>query len=537
MASTQRVFLGKMPECDVLVIGSGHNGLGLAAYCARAGLDVVVIESAGKIGGFLSTEAVTQPGFKHNLHAVTLGSYAPFYRDFDLQPFGVRFVKPSVEYTLLLPSSHLTIRCADPIENWRAVANFSQRDAKTIEELYRRFHRTWLKEFYSAPRPPGERGEDLSSGERREYNRISGLSFREAVDEFFESEEIKLFFCLRAIEITGDVGLGSKSASPDYPGTGDFLFRLAFDPEYQIVFGGTNELAQGIARLLQSLGARILAGSPVERVLVKDRTAVGVRLANGTIFEARAVVSGANFGSTMLDLVGEEHLDAAFANAVKGLHGSRAGKFDLHLAVTRPPRYRVPEASEALCLFLGYESLADVETRWSEICMGAFPARPAFHCGCTTIYDPASAPPGAHTLYLWQFVPVALSRSFTEAEAPAYLERILARWREYTSDLDEANLLGRYGYYLGNWKTRQAHPYGGVPVSHGHYYHARPLPECADYRTPLRGLYLCGSSSHPGGSVRFGPAYNAAQVVLEDLGLTPWWSRDLTPGTPLVLPP
>jgi phytoene dehydrogenase-like protein len=339
------------------------------------------------------------------------------------------------------------------------------------------------------------------------------------------------------MEITGDVGLAALDATADYPGTGDFLFRLAFDEEYHIVLGGTNELAQGIARLLARQGARILTSTPVERIVVRDGRAQGVRLANGETLEARAVVSGANFANTMLDLVGEEHLDPRFVERVKGLRPSRGGKFDVHLAVSIPPRYRAPEAREALCLFLGYEGLGDIETRWSEIQAGTFPVRPSFHCGCTSIYDPDSVPDGGHTLYLWQFVPAAVSRGTNEETAPGYLERILARWREYTADLGDAQILGRYGYYLANWKTKQAHPYGGVPLSHGQHYDRRPLPECADYRTPVPGLYLCGSASHPGGSVRFGPARNAAQVIAKDLGLKPWWNENLVPGTPLVSRP
>ncbi len=523
-----------MARADVVVIGSGHNGLGLAAYCARLGLEVVVVEAAARLGGLLSTEEVTLPGFRHNLHAVTLGSYAPFYRDFDLGSVGVRFVRPPVEYVLPLGDRHLTIRCGDPVANYQALAAFSRHDADAVQDIYRRFHRTWLGEFYSPPLPAGQRGQGLPGPDQREYQRLCGLSFRAAVDERFESEAIRLFFCLRAMELTGDVGLGARTAIADYPGTGDFLFRLAFDEEYHLVRGGTNELAQGLARLLRGLGARVLSGTPVERILVRDGAAQGVRLAGGETIEARIVASSANFGPTMLELVGPEHLEPGFVERVRGLRPSPGGKFDVHLAVKVPPRYRVPEAREALCLFLGYDGLDDVETRWSEIRAGAFPARPSFHCGCPSLHDPESAPAGGHTLYLWQFIPGALARETSGAAAGEYLERVLERWREYTDDLGEATILGRHAYSLANWTLPRAHPYGGVPVSHGQYYDRRPLPECAGYRTPVRNLYLCGSASHPGGSVRFGPARNAAQVIARDLGRKPWWDEALVPGTPLV---
>lgn len=522
-----------MTNCDVLVIGSGHNGLGLAAYCARAGLDVVVVEAAPAAGGLLSTEEATLPGFKHNLHAITLGSYAPFYCHFDLKNFGLSFVKPPVEYVALFPQAHLIIRCGQPVANFKALANFSRRDAQTIEDLYRRFHRAWLREYYSAPFPPGERGQSLPGGEQREYNRICNLSFREALDELYESEEIKLLFCLRCIEVSGDVALASKGAIPDYRGTGDLVFRLAFDEEYQICVGGTNELAQAIVRLIRSFGGRVITGAAVIKILVDGQKATGVKLVDGTTITARSVVSNSSFVGTMLELVGEEKLAGRFVEAVKNLRSSSAGKFDLHLAVTDAPRYRIPEAREALCLFLGYEGLGDIETRYAEIQAGEFPARPAFHCGCTTLHDPTCAPRGAHTLYLWQFVPGKISRAVAGPVAESYTERILAQWRQYTSDLSDRAILGRHAYYLGNWQNRQSH-WGAVAYSHGQYYRGRPLAECSDYRTPIDGLYHCGASSHPGGNVRFAPAHNAAMAVLKDLGRTPWWSQDLIPGTPLV---
>jgi phytoene dehydrogenase-like protein len=524
-------------NCDVLVIGSGHNGLGLAAYCARLGLDVVVVEASPKVGGLLSTEEVTLPGFRHNLHAVTLGSYAPVYRDFDLRRFGVRFVRPSVEYVMLLPDRHLTLRCGDPEANYRAIAAFSRRDADTIQDLHRRFHTTWLREYYAPPLPAGQRGQGLPPADQREFDRLCALPFRTAVDEMFESEEVRLLFALKAMELTGDTGIGARAAAPEYPGTGDFLFRLAFDEEYHLVIGGTNELGQGIARLLAHLGAKVLTGRPVERILVEGGRATGVRLAGGETISARAVVSSANFVGTMLDMVGPDQLPPEFAGRVRELKPSRGGKFDVHLAVEAAPRYRVPEAREALCLFLGWDGLEDIETRWSEVLTGTFPSKPSFHCGCTSLYDPETVPGAGHTLYLWMFVPAALSRATTEETSREYLARTLGRWRQYTDDLGDERILGRFGYYAANWKSKLAHPYGGLPMAFGQAGAARPLPECSDYRTPIQGLYHCGSSSYPGGTVRFAPGYNAAGVVAKDFGLKPWWNGDLPPGTPLVSKP
>ena len=520
-------------DCDVIVIGGGQNGLGVAAYCAKAGLDVVVLERAEKVGGFLSTEEVTLPGFRHSLHAITLGSYIPFYQHFDLKAFGVEFAKPPVEYAMLLPDRHLIIRRSNPPANYAAIANFSARDAQTIEDLYRQFHATWLEEFFSPP-VQGERGRALLDSERREYNRLCSLSLREAVEDCFESDAVRLLFCLRAMEFTGDPALGSTSK--ESRGTGDILFRLVCDEEYQIAVGGTNELAQGIARMVKKWGGKVLTRSPVAKVLVESGAATGVQLADGTTIRARTVVSNVGFSTAMLDLVGERYLTPEFVQAVKNLCSPISGTFNLHLAVSEPPIYRAPEARESLCVFLGYKALADLDTKWTEIEQGRFPTKPAFHCGCTTLHDPSCAPPGSHTLYLWQTIPGEMSRLMTEEEAGEWAEVILQRWREDCSNLTDERILARYIYYLTKWKTTQTNS-GGVTYSHGQYYDRRPLPGFSDYRTPIQGLYHASASSHPGGGVRFGPAHNASKIIFDDLGIAPWWSQELTPGMPLVARP
>ncbi len=519
-------------DCDVIVIGGGQNGLGVAAYCAKAGLKVVVLERAEKVGGFLSTEAVTLPGFKHSLHAITLGSYVPFYRHFDLKAFGVEFAKPPVEYAMLLPERHLIIRRSNPQANYAAIADFSERDAQAIEDLYRRFHATWLEEFYSAP-VPGERGRALPDSQRREYNRLCALSLREAVEDSFESDAVRLFFCLRAMEFTGDPALGSTRQ--ESRGTGDILFRLVCDEEYQIVVGGTNELAQGIARMIERWGGQVLTGSPVAKILVDSGRATGVQLADGTTLMAKTVVSNVGFPTTMLQFVGESYLTPDFAQAVKSLRWQITGTFNLHLAVSEPPIYQFPEAWESLCVFLGYKALADLDTKWAEIVQGRFPT-PAFHCGCTTLHDPSCAPPGSHTLYLWQTIPGEMSRLMTEEKASEHAEQVLRRWREQCPNLTNERILGRYIYNLTKWKNAQTNS-GGVAYSYGQYYDRRPLAGYSDYRTPITGLYHASASSHPGGGVRFGPAHNAAKIIFDDLGIAPWWSQELRPGMPLVAQP
>ena len=259
------------------------------------------------------------------------------------------------------------------------------------------------------------------------------------------------------------------------------------DEEYQICVGGTNELAQGIARMIERWGAKVVVGARVARVLVENGKATGVQLADGSTIRSRIVVSNAGFTGTMLNLVGEEHLAPGFVQEVKNLHPPVGGSFNLHLAVSELPVYRVPEARESLCIFLGFEGFADLQVKWSEIERGVLPAKPSFHCGSTTTHDPSCAPPGAHTLYLWEQISGKVSQGMTEEMAQEYGERVLKRWREYSPNLTEDRILGKYLYRFGKWKNQQVNS-GGLSLSRGQYYHRRPLPGFARLSNSHRGV-------------------------------------------------
>jgi phytoene dehydrogenase-like protein len=280
-----------------------------------------------------------------------------------------------------------------------------------------------------------------------------------------------------------------------------------------------------------SFGGEILVDAVVKRIIVKDGRAVGVELADGRTFKAtKMVVSNVDIGTTVR-LAGEENFGSAIVKKVNALKAQAWGRFDLHIASNEPPNYSGvddPAINRSLNVFVGYEGIDDIDRHTDEARKNEFPRKPSFHAGCQTLYDPSLAPPGKHTLWEWMYVSPQLSMETTESIAE-YTETVLARWREFAPNLGGDALVDAYPYYLRKWRARFLVP----SISNGQYYDKRPTAELSGYRTPIKGLYLCHSSSHPGGTVRFGPCYNALTVIAKDFGISKWWS-DPVPGIPLA---
>lgn len=521
-----------MAEFDAVIIGSGHNGLGLACYLGRSGMRVLVCEAAAVVGGFLNTEEVI-PGYRHSLHAITLGSYPPFYRDFDLSKHGLTMLKVDVEFGLLMGKRALVIHNGLLKENFKNFSKFSEKDARTLAVLHNKFHRTWLQEFYSQPKPTEERGIGLESDQRSEWKRICSMSPREVIDEFFESEMVKLFIASRVIEENADGhGLVASNMTLDFRGVGDHVFRVLTDPQYLLAQGGTHSLAEALARQVTALGGEILTDSPVEEALVNDGKAVGVRLVDGKVYSAaKLVVCNTGMGA-FLDFVGHA-LDESLVKKIGNIRTPVSGKLDLHIASNEPPRYEGaddPQIDRSLNVFVGYDDLSDLETHANDIKEGRFPQKPSFHGGCLSLYDHTVAPPGKYALWEWQFVSGKVVAGASQDKIDEYRDRILSRWREFAPNLTKSNLLGVHVAATQKGGHKSGYPSAGWGQSH----YGRPTPELSGYRTPIKGLYLCHSSGHPGGQVRFAAALNAFKVIAEDLGLRKWWSEP-APGQPYAV--
>ncbi len=217
--------------------------------------------------------------------------------------------------------------------------------------------------------------------------------------------------------------------------------------------------------------------------------------------------------------------------------GRRYGRWKLfsgHLALDEPPAYRAaaydPDCQRAVNLCIGYESLEDLEAHLDAVLSGRPPEIPGMQCGVFTLFDPTQAPPRKHTALVWQVAPYDLADGGPEAWddiKDEYLEACIARWREYAPNLDGNNILARATYtpydIVRSVHTMREGDFNAGALCRSQALENRPLPEMAQYKAPIEGLYLTGSSTHPGGLLTGGPGYNAAQAIHRDLGLNIWW--------------
>jgi phytoene dehydrogenase-like protein len=526
-------------EFDGIIIGSGYNGLTLGGYLAKQGLKVLVLERRMNYGGATITQEVTQPGFYHNLHANFVWSYGPPHQDMELHRYGLELKYGEVERCYLFDDgSTLRTYTDDPSRTYEQFKEVvGKADVDTLEDIFYRFLTKVEEEFYAPPKPPEERGEGLPDSDRKEYQRLCEMTGRELLHELFDSDKLKTFISMNACV---------RGMTDFYPGTGDFFLRYAASPKLGIVRGGTAQLAHALAAFFHTHGGVILNGCHVERINVEGGRATGVELSDGRRFRARSfVASEVDPPATFLRMVGREYLPQIVIERCENWEVEQHNAlFGFHAATEVAPDYtpKYPEeANSALAIFFGVDSLQELDAHWNQISGGRMPDKPGGDACCHTVIDPSYAPEGKHTLLFWQVGPAADKLAGGQRYDDIkwdYFERMGTRWQQYAPNLTPDTYLGRYAYTPADIQSRLINMVGGGcrqgSYGNGQWYYGRPFPECNSYRTPVEGLYLCGSSCHPGGSIHFGPGYNCANVIVDDLKLNRWWPSYRIIGKPLA---
>jgi phytoene dehydrogenase-like protein len=521
---------------DAIVVGGGHNGLVTASYLQRAGLKTLVLERASVIGGGLNTEERI-PGFKHNLHATNLAwmDYWPQIQDLELRKFGLKLAKPEVLFGLPLKSGRALVLYRDIKKSAKSIESFSKKDATNFEKYAEDFREFWesvvVPMFYSPPIDPDELQKKVKRSVKNgeEILRMMKMKACDLANELFEDDTVRaLTRYISTIPCEID----------DYEGSGLSLIGvMGFRWRgYQIVVGGSNNLAKSIEASFRAAGGEVRLNSDVAKIEVKDGRAIGISLEDGTIIGAkRAVISAVNAVYTLVDLVGAEYVDRNIMRKIRSYKWSEWALFGVHMALNEPPKHTAsksnPDVDMALKYFCGIESTSDIDRLWRDIRAGKLSDEPVFGSGAVTLFDPTQAPPGKHTAYIW--TPSAYSLkdggpSRWLSIKDDYEKSNIAKWAEYAPNLNDSNIIDSFAYT----------PYD-IPITNQNMVDGdfnigrfgmdqngvnRPIPELSGYRTPIAGLYLCGSSSHPGGSILGAPGYNAAGIIVEDLNLKKWWS-------------
>lgn len=519
---------------DFIIIGAGHNGLACAAYLAKAGQKVLVVERDARVGGGCHTEEVTLPGFKHNLCSVvhTHIPSSPVYRDLELERHGVRYVYPEHLRGTIFPDHRSIVMYRDPERMAAELAKFSARDARTYSQLHADYaefiETTYRPLMYSPALPPSLEGAEL---EKSEEGRTM-LQWRQStpvqlLNEFFESEEVKVHFLTRMTVL---------GFPPDQHGQGWIcLFRI-LTGEAPICVGGSQELAHGLRRVVEANGGVVQTNMDVKRILLRGNRATGIEMTDGSRIEAaKAVVTNLEPKKSFLKLVGEEHLPSSFATRVKNYHARGRSLFTLHLALSEPPQYiaaaQNPSVNTSFSQEMFGASIQDQVQAYQDIAQGKPPRKAMLQIPIPTLFDPSQAPAGKHTAVVWQYAPYNVG-----AEGPAgwkpfreeYAAHMLDLWRYYAPNITKDKILGMSIHDPSDTERMNDNLVGGVdvvgdmtPDQMGYF---RPFAGWSGYRSPVEGLYMCGGSCHPGGGVHAGGGYNAAGVIVQDHDLKKWWN-------------
>ncbi|MDY6861640.1 MAG: NAD(P)/FAD-dependent oxidoreductase [Thermodesulfobacteriota bacterium] len=523
---------------DVIIVGGGSNGLCCGCYLAKAGLKVIIFERRHIIGGGVMTEEnLSAPGFKHSLHSNFHGwiHIGPVYKDLELEKYGSKYVFPETPLAQVFSDGKCLITYTNLDRFCKEMEKFSVKDARTYRDIYNQFMSMkdiFVGYLYSPPVPQSVWSAPLEKTEfGRELLKMQMASANAVADDLYESEEIKSWVAM----VTAQAGIG-----PDVYGTGllvPLMTTLEHDPGWGEAIGGSGTLSIAMAGFLEAHGGKVVKNSHVERILIKDGSAIGVELADGSKIMARKLVaSNVEPKQTFLKLVGEEHLDTGFIRQIKRWKYDEMSLFSFHMAIHEPPHYKAskdnPDLNKCWGVFMGNDTAATFDSQFADIRQGIQPAKDIAFCGIVpTLHDPSQAPPGKHTAFIWHYSTYNLKggpESWKEIEED-YADRVMDVWEEFAPNMNPKNVIGRYMYTpLDIHRENISMPEGGfcsgdmTSDQMGVY---RPFHGYPHYRTPIGNLYVCGPSCHPGGGCSCAPGHNAAGVIAEDLKLKKWWEN------------
>jgi phytoene dehydrogenase-like protein len=523
---------------DVVVIGAGHNGLVAAALMARAGLAPLVLESRDLVGGRAITKEI-HPGFRCPavLHAAG-PLLARVAEDLALERDGLAWLKPEVRVFAPSPTGPAVHIYDDPARTAAALHAVSARDAERYPEFAATFARigaalapvlTMAPPSTDAPSTHdlwkllrlGRRVRALGKRDAYRVMRWGPMAVADLAAEWFESDLLRATVAAR--------GIFASFAGPWSAGTGAaLLLQAALDghPTAPAAFpyGGMGALTTAMAQAAQARGAAIRTGARVSHVLVKDGAVRGVVLATGEEIAARAVVSAADPRQTLLAMVGATELGPDVAGKMRNYRCTGTAA-KLNLALSRLPRFAAlagdGAGDGALTgrIHIG-PGIDDLERAFDAVKYGEISAHPTLDVTIPSLLDDSLAPPGAHVMSVHaQFVPYAPRAGDWSSRRAELVKTIVQTLAVYAPDLPDA--------IVGHELLTPADLESEYGLSGGHLLHGepaldqlfafRPLLGWAQYRTPIRGLYLCGSGTHPGGVVTGASGANASRAVIHDL--------------------
>jgi phytoene dehydrogenase-like protein len=524
-----------MVKYDVIVIGGGHNGLVNAAYLAKAGRKVLVLERRHVLGGAAVTEEIF-PGFKFSVASYVVSLLRPeIIRELDLPRHGLEILPLDGTFTPM-PGGDYLWRVNDHAKTRREIARHSKLDAEAYDEYGKAMVEMgrFVKPILSMTPPDptsldprglmnlvslGRRFQSLSDQDKYNQVQLMTMSAVDFLDQWFETDVLKA-----TMSASGIIGtfLGVRSPGTayvllhHYMGEIDGAFR-----SWGFARGGTGAISNAIGDAAREAGVEIRTETSVSKIIVKDGRAAGVVLSNGDYITADVISSSVDPNLTFLQMVGTEHLPDDFVDDVRR-YKYRGSSGKVNLALDALPNFTAlpgdgPHLRGAISISPSVEYM---ERAYDEAKYGRYSRRPYIDMVIPSLTDPSVAPPGKHVMSCFvQYAPYHLKEGGTwDDHREAFGDAVINTIAEHAPNIKDIILHRQVLTPLDIERTfglTEGNIFQGE-LTLEQLFFLRPAPGWAQYRTPVKGLYMCGSATHPGGGIMGAPGRNAAQRILKD---------------------
>jgi beta-carotene ketolase (CrtO type) len=538
-----------METYDAIIIGTGHNGLVCAAYLLKAGYSVLLLEKRSVIGGAATTEEALPkeaPGFKFNLCAIDheFIFLSPILQELELARYGLEYLQCDPHTFCPHPDGKYFLAHKSLDRTCELISRYSTHDA----QKYREFISYWTQllnavapMFNAPPHKLLEIAKNYKRQNLEDVLKIAGstqktLDFirnlvtspEDLLNEYFETEIVKAPLARLAAEI---------GAPPSQKGITSGLMMLAMrhHPGMARPRGGTGSLTQALGKLVASHGGKIVTEATVKRVIVDDGRAVAVEVSGGKVYCAKSgIISNLDARRLFLDLIEPTAVDDADSQlrqrVDRRIVNNNETILRIDCALSEVPNFTVPTDSNEHLIgtILIADSVRHVEEAHALTLLGQIPdSNPSLYLDIPSVLDPSLAPQDKHTLWIEFFAPYQIAGAagtglngtgWTDELKNRVADRVIDKLADYAPNLKQSIIARRVespaelGQRLGAYKGNYYH----LDMTLDQMIFLRPLPEIANYKTPIKGLYLTGAGTHPGGSISGMPGRNCARVFIQE---------------------
>lgn len=535
LVSINSFYLSTMQNYDAIIIGSGHNGLTTGCYLAKAGKKVLVLERRDTIGGAVCTETMFKSPTNPNGFKMDVGSsvhimihQTGIIEELELEKYGLEYIEMDPIMSYPVPTGKGVIHFFKDVERTlESISKVAPEDVKNYKEFiefWGKINKGVLKVFTIPPTTKNIFAEmalnQIKDGAMfKKGEQTSGLqkilsSYGKVVDDAFENPHMKAALLWFAAQ---------SGPLPDHSATGDFVGwqSMLHESGAKHPRGGSGMLTQAMKNLIEAHGGEVKSDHPVEKILIENGKAFGVRTESGEEFRAEIIVSNAHVQTTMMKMVGRDHLDDSLFTKVKNINVGNGFGMVIRCAVEELPQYTA--APEDPYIHNGIQLLAPsvqyMKNAIGDYTKGMPPENPAALAMTFSAIDSDVAPDGNHTMFVWaQWHPYELANGLKwddirerEAQkiydvvvgyAPNMKDKLIDWYIQSPLDIER-----KHGMLKGNVMH--------VEMSFDQMFMFRPIPEMSQYETPIKNLYLSSASCHPGGGVFGAAGLNAASVILK----------------------